>query len=112
MATLPLPSTRHSLSARGSAALRGAAPLPASAAPRPAACRGATPLRVVAGNASESGPFSPLVVLLRSAVGVKPFNNFRGKAISLHSQVRGAAWDRRAPAGAARTRVGARKRRP
>jgi hypothetical protein len=42
-----------------------------------------------------SGPFAPLVVVVRNAMGAKPFNQFRGKAISLHSQVR--AWAGWAP---------------
>jgi hypothetical protein len=44
-------------------------------------------LVVVAGNDYETGVFSPLVVVVRNAMGVKEFNQFRGKAISLHSQV-------------------------
>lgn len=50
--------------------------------------QGARPaLRVVAGNEYETGVFSPLVVVVRNVMGVKEFNQFRGKAISLHSQV-------------------------
>lgn len=41
---------------------------------------------VVAGNPGAGGPFSPLVVAVRSVMGVKEFNQFRGKMISLHSQ--------------------------
>jgi hypothetical protein len=40
------------------------------------------------GNKSEGGPFSPLVRVTRGVLGAKDFNKFRGKAISLHSQVR------------------------
>lgn len=40
------------------------------------------------GNKAEGGPFAPLVLVTRSIVGKKDFNKFRGKAISLHSQVR------------------------
>jgi hypothetical protein len=43
-------------------------------------------LKIVAGNAGTNGPFAPLVRVVRNAMGVKPFNQFRGKAISLHSQ--------------------------
>lgn len=39
------------------------------------------------GNKSTGGPFAPLVVIVRSGMGDKDFNKFRGKAISLHSQV-------------------------
>ncbi len=38
------------------------------------------------GNKATGGPFAPLVVVVRSAMGEKPFNQLRGKAISLHSQ--------------------------
>lgn len=43
-------------------------------------------LVVRAGNPGSGGPFAPLVVVVRNIMGVKPFNQFRGKAISLHSQ--------------------------
>lgn len=39
------------------------------------------------GNKSTSGPFVPVVKLVRAAVGNKQFNQLRGKGISLHSQV-------------------------
>lgn len=42
---------------------------------------------IVAGNPGSNGPFAPLVRVVRDAMGVKEFNQFRGKAISLHSQV-------------------------
>jgi hypothetical protein len=38
------------------------------------------------GNKATTGPFAPLVFVVRGAMGEKPFNQFRGKAISLHSQ--------------------------
>lgn len=38
------------------------------------------------GNKASGGPFSPLVVVVRNAMGEKEFNKLRGKAISLHSQ--------------------------
>jgi len=66
--------------ARGSTAALTARALPA----RPA--RGA--LLVRAGPKSANGPFTPLVRATRAAMGDKEFNTFRGKAISLHSQVR------------------------
>ena len=45
-------------------------------------------LKVVAGNTNEGGLFAPLVIVARNIIGVKPFNQIRGKAIALHSQVR------------------------
>nr|XP_043609392.1 protein PROTON GRADIENT REGULATION 5, chloroplastic [Erigeron canadensis] len=40
------------------------------------------------GNVNEGkGVFAPLVVLTRNIVGKKRFNQIRGKAIALHSQV-------------------------
>ncbi|PNW83466.1 hypothetical protein CHLRE_05g242400v5 [Chlamydomonas reinhardtii] len=39
------------------------------------------------GNKATTGPFAPLVIVVRGAMGEKPFNNFRGKAISYHSQI-------------------------
>lgn len=34
-----------------------------------------------------TGVFAPIVVVTRNIVGVKQFNQFRGKGIALHSQV-------------------------
>lgn len=45
-------------------------------------------LKVVAGNTNEGGLFAPIVVIARNIIGVKRFNQIRGKAIALHSQVR------------------------
>ncbi|KAL4562354.1 hypothetical protein LXL04_034556 [Taraxacum kok-saghyz] len=40
------------------------------------------------GNVNEGkGPFAPVVVVTRNIVGKKRFNQLRGKAIALHSQV-------------------------
>jgi len=39
------------------------------------------------GKVSANGPFTPLVIALRSVVGEKKFNQIRGKGITLHSQV-------------------------
>lgn len=39
------------------------------------------------GNKATGGPFAPLVVVVRNIVGEKQFNQLRGKAIALHSQV-------------------------
>ncbi|EFN52917.1 hypothetical protein CHLNCDRAFT_26326 [Chlorella variabilis] len=59
-----------------------------SIAPCLVSCRaGRRSLAVVAGNKGAGGPFAPIVVVTRNAMGTKEFNQFRGKAISLHSQV-------------------------
>eukprot|EP00798_Chlamydomonas_sp_ICE-L_P017544 gene17544-23865_t len=50
---------------------------------RATGARGATMMA----NKGTSGPFAPLVVITRNLYGEKEFNKFRGKAISLHSQV-------------------------
>ena len=55
---------------------------------RPAAKASPVPARaVMVRGHSEGGPFSPLVVVTRNVMGKKEFNKFRGKAISVHSQV-------------------------
>lgn len=36
---------------------------------------------------SEGGPFAPLVIVTKNLMGPKEFLKFRGKAISLHSNV-------------------------
>lgn len=49
----------------------------------------AGPLRrdvTMMGNKATGGPFAPLVVLVKRALGDKEFNKLRGKGISLHSQ--------------------------
>ncbi|KAJ0612504.1 putative protein PROTON GRADIENT REGULATION 5 [Helianthus annuus] len=51
---------------------------------------GTNPLRSgpMMGNVNEGkGIFAPLVVITRNIVGKKRFNQLRGKAIALHSQV-------------------------
>ena len=78
-----LPCEARALSA--TRALRGT---PLAARPAAACVGRASTLRVVAGNEYENGVFTPLVVVVRNVMGVKPFNQFRGKAISLHSQAR------------------------
>ena len=42
-----------------------------------------------AGNEYENGLFAPIVRVARDVIGVKRFNQIRGKAIALHSQVIG-----------------------
>ncbi|XP_020272131.1 protein PROTON GRADIENT REGULATION 5, chloroplastic-like, partial [Asparagus officinalis] len=52
--------------------------------------RAARPLRSCPrmGNVNEGkGLFAPIVVLTRNIIGKKRFNQLRGKAIALHSQV-------------------------
>jgi hypothetical protein len=44
------------------------------------------------GNKATGGPFAPLVRVTRQLVGQKEFNKLRGKAISLHSQVRSPSF--------------------
>jgi len=45
------------------------------------------------GNEYEDGLFAPIVKVARNVIGVKRFNQIRGKAISLHSQVIGDFCD-------------------
>lgn len=47
----------------------------------------ATRSQVSMANKHTTGPFAPLVVITRNIMGPKPFNQFRGKGIALHSQV-------------------------
>ncbi|PSC67685.1 paladin isoform X1 [Micractinium conductrix] len=81
MSQLSLSSSSSSFSS--AAALRTAA---ASSLQQPAAA-GRRSLSVYAGNKGSGGPFAPLVVVVRNYMGTKEFNQFRGKMISLHSQV-------------------------
>lgn len=53
----------------------------------PPFCAGKRQLVTISGNPGSNGPFAPLVRVVRDAMGVKEFNQFRGKMISLHSQV-------------------------
>ena len=55
-------------------------------------CRKSMPL-VRCGNAYENGVFAPIVRVARDVIGVKRFNQIRGKAIALHSQVIGEFCD-------------------
>ena len=59
----------------------------AAVAPARPSKSGRGALKVVAGNTNEGGLFAPLVVVARNIIGVKRFNQIRGKAIALHSQV-------------------------
>jgi hypothetical protein len=38
------------------------------------------------GKTAQDGIFTPVVVVVRNQLGVKEFNQLRGKGISLHSQ--------------------------
>lgn len=61
-----------------------------SAAPRPARVPSRRAVLVTrCGNAYENGLFAPIVRVARDVIGVKRFNQIRGKAIALHSQVIG-----------------------
>jgi hypothetical protein len=59
------------------------------------------------GNSNENGIFAPIVRKMASVVGKKPFNQFRGKGIALHSQVSTRAVSN-GPGGG--VRVGRRRR--
>uniref|UniRef100_A0A7N0TVP7 Proton gradient regulation 5 n=1 Tax=Kalanchoe fedtschenkoi TaxID=63787 RepID=A0A7N0TVP7_KALFE len=64
--------------------------LAAKAAPPPAQVRLRKPIKSqpVMKNVNEGkGVFAPIVVLVRNLIGKKQFNQLRGKAIALHSQV-------------------------
>jgi len=81
------PARARGLSFKSSVAPMGSKCQAAVFAPSQArkAQRGA--LKVVAGNDYENGLFAPAVKLVRPIIGVKRFNQIRGKAIALHSQV-------------------------
>jgi len=53
----------------------------------PLATRPTRPQTVMKNVNEGKGVFAPLVVLTRSIVGTKRFNQLRGKGIALHSQV-------------------------
>lgn len=74
-----------------------------AAAARAALVRKAPTARdaVAFANNATTGPFAPMVRVTRNVVGQKDFNKFRGKAISVHSQVRAR---RSAVPGSARPR--------
>ncbi len=76
----------------------------AAVAPARPSKSGRGALKVVAGNTNEGGLFAPLVVVARNIIGVKRFNQIRGKAIALHSQVRPGTRERRSTATRAKTR--------
>ena len=82
--SLSAPASARGLGFKTSAPMgsRVAAVVPA----RPSKSGRAT-LHVVAGNTNEGGLFAPIVVVARNIIGVKRFNQIRGKAIALHSQV-------------------------
>jgi len=85
--TLGAPATGLGFRSSSSAGSRvGAAAGPSQQPRRGVTGRGV--LRVTAGNSNEGGLFAPVVVITRNVTGVKRFNQFRGKIIALHSQVR------------------------
>lgn len=51
------------------------------------ATRPVRPRPMMGGASSGKGVFAPVVVLTRNIIGKKTFNQLRGKAIALHSQV-------------------------
>ncbi|KAH7573183.1 hypothetical protein ACOSP7_006650 [Xanthoceras sorbifolium] len=64
--------------------------LPSSSSSKSSSVRVAKPVRLqpMMKNVNEGkGIFAPVVVLTRNIVGKKRFNQLRGKAIALHSQV-------------------------
>jgi hypothetical protein len=75
----------------------------AAVAPARPSKSGRGALKVVAGNANEGGLFAPIVVVARNIIGVKRFNQIRGKAIALHSQVRPGTRERRSTTTRAKT---------
>ena len=83
-----LPTWSSSVSGDDHHAYSSVLAMSVSARPR---STGARPLRSPArmmGNVNEGkGLFAPLVVVTRNIVGRKRFNQLRGKAIALHSQV-------------------------
>lgn len=82
-----LPTWSSSVSGDDHHAYSSAMAMSVSVRPR----SGARPLRSPArmmGNVNEGkGLFAPIVVVVRNIVGKKRFNQLRGKAIALHSQV-------------------------
>jgi hypothetical protein len=48
------------------------------------------------GKMAANGPFTPIVIAMRSVVGEKKFNQIRGKGITLHSQVQREEGQRQA----------------
>ncbi|WOK95385.1 protein PROTON GRADIENT REGULATION 5, chloroplastic-like [Canna indica] len=84
----PLPSSFHGSWA--TSFLAGEEPALLSRTPVPTSVRVARPRRPSPrmGNVNEGkGLFAPAVVFVRNIVGRKRFNQLRGKAIALHSQV-------------------------
>lgn len=75
----------------------------AAVAPARPSKSGRGALKVVAGNTNEGGLFAPIVVVARNIIGVKRFNQIRGKAIALHSQVRPGTRERRSTTTRAKT---------
>ena len=85
--SLSAPCKARGLGFKASAPMGSKVSTAACVPSQPRATRGGA-LQVVAGNKNEGGIFSPLVVVARDVIGVKTFNQFRGKIIALHSQVR------------------------
>ena len=75
----------------------------AAVAPARPSKSGRGALKVVAVISNEGGLFAPIVVVARNIIGVKRFNQIRGKAIALHSQVRPGTRERRSTTTRAKT---------
>ena len=100
--SLGAPASARGLGFKTSAPMGSRVAAVAPARPPSKSGRGA--LKVVAGNTNEGGLFAPLVVVARNIIGVKRFNQIRGKAIALHSQVRPGPRERRVTTPRAKTR--------
>ena len=84
-----LPSAALSSRARTASVPLVATTSARSAAPRTSSSRRLSVVSPRCGNAYENGVFAPIVRVARDVIGVKRFNQIRGKAIALHSQVIG-----------------------
>ena len=84
-----LPSAALSSRARTASVPLVATTSARSAARRPSSSRRSFVVSPRCGNAYENGLFAPIVRVARDVIGVKRFNQIRGKAIALHSQVIG-----------------------
>ena len=84
------PMSHHALSFTANVAHASPIARSAARARTPRATRAHKRAHVTrAGNEYENGLFAPIVRVARDVIGVKRFNQIRGKAIALHSQVIG-----------------------
>eukprot|EP00475_Leptophrys_vorax_P017700 TRINITY_DN24304_c0_g1_i1.p2 TRINITY_DN24304_c0_g1~~TRINITY_DN24304_c0_g1_i1.p2 ORF type:complete len:122 (+),score=5.97 TRINITY_DN24304_c0_g1_i1:388-753(+) len=90
MASLSAASTATLASACAEHVVSGSTLRCTTATTRTAAFRpSAAPVVAMANPHGNSGVFAPVVIVAKSVVGEKQFNQIRGKAIALHSQVIG-----------------------